>query len=322
MDNILISVVVPVYNVEKYLKRCVDSILTQTYTNLEVILIDDGSTDASSNICNEYVDKDRRVRVRHQQNGGLSAARNTGISIAKGDYIAFVDSDDFIHPQMIECLYKGMSENKVMLSVCGFKEVSSDDTMENEFDENGYRVYTAKELLNMYYDYDEKKTLVIAAWNKLYHRDLLLTYNFPAGKLYEDVYTTPKLLFTAEKICVNNSPLYYYFQRPDSIMHSMDSRKKFDNYMDAFENMSAYVRKIGDEELTSKSEVCILKATYVIERQNAVWSNKEYQRYVKKLYKENYRRYISNVKEPMWRLLYALMRYVPKAYNFVLRKWR
>lgn len=221
----LISIVVPIYKVEKYLKRCVDSILAQTYKNLEIILVDDGSPDNCGAICDEYQKQDNRIQVIHKENGGLSDARNKGIDIAKGKYIAFVDSDDFIHPKFIETLYNLCIENNCEIAQVDFKRVYNDHIAVVP-EEKVVQVYTTQEFL--YHLYSKDYVKMIVAWNKLYKKELFEQIRYPFGKLHEDEATTYRLVYEAKKIAISNQPLYNYFFEESSITNKKYNEKRLD----------------------------------------------------------------------------------------------
>lgn len=219
----MISVIVPVYNVEPYLHRCVDSILAQTFTDFDLILVDDGSPDNCPAICDEYAERDSRVHVIHQENGGLSAARNAGIdwAFANSDsqWLTFVDSDDWIHPEMLKSLYHAAQDLHVPVSVCGYAETSDDGP---EISSNICRaeLCTAEEF------YVQKLANATIACGKLYQKDCFSKFRYPVGKIHEDEFTTYKILFTANRIAVIPFPLYFYFQNPAGIMNSAWSPKR------------------------------------------------------------------------------------------------
>lgn len=215
----LVSVIVPVYKVEKYLDRCVESILKQSYKNIEVILVDDGSPDNCPQMCDEWAKKDSRILVIHKANGGLSDARNVGIDISKGKYICFVDSDDYVASRFIEVLYGMIKKYEAEISAVDAKWVYDEKTFDEE-NSNDVEIFDNKEginnlLLNLKYkDY---------AWNKMYESRLFKTIRYPVGKNMEDLATTYKLIYESEKIVYNPSKLYFYYQRNDSILHTIDS---------------------------------------------------------------------------------------------------
>lgn len=226
MDNsALVSVVVPVYNVENYLERCVDSIVKQTFSNLEIILVDDGSVDNSGVLCDEYKRKDDRIKVIHKQNGGLSDARNKGIDIAAGEYITFVDSDDFIHEKYVETLLERLLQCNAQVAICGEQRFEAEDDLIELQPTYGSVVYGGIEALEMMC---YQKKIANAAWGKLYRKELFDTVRFPVGKLFEDLGTIYKILFQAQRVVLLKERLYYYLQRPGSIMNSAFSIKKMD----------------------------------------------------------------------------------------------
>lgn len=215
----LISIVVPIYNVEKYLNKCVDSLINQTYKNIEIILVDDGSTDSCPQICDEYIQRDNRIKVIHKKNGGLSSARNVGIKEANGSYLLFVDSDDYIEyntcKELIECLKK---EN---VDIIQFKKrVFSENEILNDIENAStnyldYKVYSNIEAYDIYMNNGE---FTREAWDKLYSKNLFNDIEYPVGRLAEDLATTYKLITKAKKIGLLNRELYNYLVRKNSIM--------------------------------------------------------------------------------------------------------
>lgn len=218
-DFDLISVIIPVYNVEKYLRECVDSVLSQTYSNLEILLIDDGSTDSSGAICDEYATRDGRIRVIHQKNGGLSAARNAGLDAARGQYISFIDSDDFIGPLFIEVLYQTIKEENAQIAACGYCRFQDGESIGEE-PLSGHRfIWSRKEAileLTKVNDHCRGEFVTISC-NKLYIRSLFENLRFPVGKLHEDEYMILPLLLQIERMVKCEDVLYFYRQRSDSI---------------------------------------------------------------------------------------------------------
>ncbi len=230
MEMPLVSVIVPVYKVEPYLHRCVDSIHIQTYTNLEIILVDDGSPDNCGTICNEYARKDKRIKVVHKENGGLSDARNVAIDIAFGEYITFVDSDDYIAPDYVETLYRLVEKYQCKIGVAwlrAFHEGYEIDTKQPSYFE---KVFDRMEgIEKMFY----QELFDTAAWCKIYHRSLFETgIRYPFGLLYEDLPTTYLLFLQADKIAFCNRIIYNYLLRANSIegqpfkAHKLDSALK------------------------------------------------------------------------------------------------
>ncbi len=205
----MISIIVPVYKVDAYLHRCVDSILAQSFLDFELILVDDGSPDECGNICDEYAARDDRIRVIHQANAGLSAARNAGMEIAQGEWFSFVDSDDYVHPKMIEALYDAVMMHRVKVSACAYIETT------------GEEIPTSEKLSANLWDterfYTERNVNATVAWGKLYHRDCFREIRYPVGKLHEDEFVTYRILFANENIAVIDAPLYGYFQNLNGI---------------------------------------------------------------------------------------------------------
>lgn len=213
----MITVIVPVYKVEKYLNRCVDSILTQTYQDFEILLVDDGSPDNCGKICDEYAEKDSRIFVIHQKNGGLSAARNTGLNWFyeqnRSYYITFVDSDDWLHPDYLNILINSITENDVKISVCNYKRVIDEIPHEN-YDNIEYELTSPEDfLVNHFWQYNY-------AWGKLYHKSVFNDVRYPVGKNFEDTFTTYKVLHKCEKIAYTELQLYYYLLNEQGITRS------------------------------------------------------------------------------------------------------
>ena len=191
----LLSIIVPVYKVENYLQKCIDSILAQTFTDFELILVEDGSPDGCPALCDAAAAKDARIRVLHQKNGGLSAARNAGLDVARGEWIGFVDSDDYIAPEMYETLYKAVQNTGADLALCDYAAV----------DEAGIpclppytglaqRIFTGRELLKR-----ATNTMAQPAWNKLYRRVIFAQLRYPEGKLNEDIFVLPEICLNTKK---------------------------------------------------------------------------------------------------------------------------
>lgn len=235
MDNELISIVIPVYNVEKYLHRCLDSVKYQTYSELQIILVDDGSTDSSGKILDEYAQSDERFIVIHKENGGLSDARNEGMKHIHGQFFCFIDSDDFVHPSFIEVLYKTIKKWNAKIAICERLEVieESDDYIEllknNGNKINDIDTYNERTLIgtNVFIElYKQDSVDFIVAWNKLYSSDLIDVLSFPIGKIHEDEFAIPKTLYNADIIVYKKIPLYYYIRRSGSITVSKFDEKQ------------------------------------------------------------------------------------------------
>ena len=242
----LISVIVPVYNVEKYIKKCVNSILEQDYENFELILVDDGSTDKSGDICDEFANKDCRIKVIHKENGGLSDARNVAIDQINGEYIVFIDSDDYIEKNYLSTLLKLVEKYNVKISVCNFKYITETGNILNDVHDDGkIEIYSQKDAIKNLIKGCEINT---SASMKMYHRSLFSDIRYPKGKLYEDISTTYKLFFEVDRIAYQNSSLYIYLCRTGSITKSIFTERR----LDAITNMTQMCNAIKNRypELT------------------------------------------------------------------------
>ena len=248
MDKI-ISVIIPVYNVVTFLDECIESIRNQTYNNIEIIIVDDGSTDGSEKKCDLYAKKDKRVVVLHQDNAGLSAARNVGVKYSRGDYVFFCDSDDYIHPQAIEILYKVMVKENAEIAIgshqkIGEKEFVTFDKI-NYFER--YQIYTGRECVENFYSPEYALDMVVA-WNKLYKKETLVKYPYPLNKKHEDEFVTYKILMPL-RICVYVSEkLYFYRQRPGSIINQKYNLKSLDK-VKALEERKEHFKHNNDMDL-------------------------------------------------------------------------
>ena len=219
----LISVIIPIYNVEAYLDECIASVIAQTYSNLEIILVDDGSPDNCPQMCDEWAAKDSRIRVIHKENGGLSDARNAGIDRSTGDYIAFVDSDDWIEPEMYEIMLAALKNENADICACNI--LSCFLERRNAWGCEEYTVGGSAEILSLLY---RDTAYPVSALNKLYHRKLWNDLRFPKGKICEDAFTTYLLVDKASKIVQIPDALYCYRIRENSIMTTAFSHKRMD----------------------------------------------------------------------------------------------
>lgn len=241
-----ISVVVPVYKVEKYLERCIKSILLQSYSDFELVLVDDGSPDMCPKICDDISKQDDRVTVIHRENGGLSAARNSGIDWAiensNSKWITFIDSDDWVHPQYLESLLLCAKKTNSDVVMCEF---SVTDTYDNEYiqvTENNFSVEATEDAFrNEVLDPN-------SSCGRLFKKELFSDVRFPVGKLHEDRFTTYKILFQFEKVGVVGVPMYYYFINNDGIIHSSWSPRRLDN-LEATENQLSFFKERGMDEM-------------------------------------------------------------------------
>ena len=225
MEQQKISVIVPVYKVEAFLDRCVQSIVSQSYKNLEIILVDDGSPDNCPSLCDAWAAKDSRIKVIHKENGGLSDARNAGMAIATGELMGFVDSDDWIAPGMYQHLYDRMKEDNSDIAACGVEMVWEDGTLSRVLTRSGSCVLNQEEAMRAII---EESWLKQPVWYKLYKTELVRQIPFPVGKYHEDVFWSYQAVSKAQKVSVSDKIGYYYFQRSDSIMGKGYSLKRLD----------------------------------------------------------------------------------------------
>lgn len=240
MDT-LISVIVPVYNVEKYLKRCVTSIQKQSYQNLQIILVDDGSTDSCGELCDQLAKVDDRIKVLHKKNGGLSSARNYGLDYADGELIAFVDSDDYIHPKMYEHMIHVMYEKDADMVVCGFQEIYEENKVYESLSFEKMREETPNIVENddIPAQLKIRDVQTVVQWNKLYKKNIFEDLRYPNGRVHEDVFVIHQELWKCKKVAYLTNPYYYYVQRKDSIMHAV-SEKNLRDTIDGYEERIAF----------------------------------------------------------------------------------
>lgn len=247
MEKPIISIIVPIYKVEKYLEHCVKSILNQTVKDIEVILVDDGSPDTCGEICDRLKTEDERIKVIHKPNGGLSDARNAGIDIAEGKYIGLVDSDDYIAPTMYEKLLKALEENEADASMCYACNIYDDDMEYKPCKEGVTEVFEGEDILEALFS----KKLNNFAWNKLYKRELFDNIRYPFGKIYEDLFTTYKIFGECKRVALDSSQMYYYRIRRDSIMGkarkviNTDKFEAFNEIIEYTKGMKVYNKAVS-----------------------------------------------------------------------------
>lgn len=286
-----ISIIVPVYNVEKYLNRCVDSILNQTFSDFELILVDDGSPDNCGKICDEYAKKDDRVRVIHKPNGGLSDARNAGIEWAlknsDSEWITFIDSDDWVHHRYLEFLLKAVIENNTLISICKYHSTHN----EIKIDEN---IIFTSEILDTEEFQIQRFTYSIIAVVKLIRKELITDIRFPVGKLHEDAFTIWKLLIKVDSISFVDLELYYYFQNPNSIMHVQWTPRRLDE-VQAFEEQIKFYEKNKKYNLKNRAEKALINvlASQInsILSMNDKKNQEKYLKILRKKLRSNFRKY-------------------------------
>lgn len=259
----LVTIVVPVYNVQAYLQRCLESIAAQTYRNIEVLLIDDGSTDGSSLMCDKASFADDRFMSIHKMNGGLSDARNAGLDAAKGTWIFFLDSDDYISPYCIEAMVDVAAKSNAEIVECWFETVDDAAKLKWRRPSGTYRAYKQPTALERFLDYDGTW---IMAWNKLYRKDLFEGIRFPVGKLNEDEFTTPLLVERANTYASLNDSLYAYVQREGSIMHSPFSSRKLDG-LEALLGRLEHFSELGSKRIDALNAYHLLARCRCLEEE-------------------------------------------------------
>lgn len=319
----VISVIVPVYQVKAYLPSCIESILTQTFPDFELILIDDGSTDGSGEICDKYAKKDQRVTVIHQDNGGLSIARNTGISVAKGEYYTLIDSDDTIHPDFLKALYQDILASGAEISVCEMQYV-----WENQVNRKAFHPVPEKtECIDgreaaARIVRDNSRNMIVAVC-KLYHRRLSPFLHYPEGKLNEDEFVTYRVFYEAEKVSVSNRKYYYYLQHGSSIMGTSYHERRLDKLEALKEAISFF---------EAKQDIPLMKAAqkrYLLNLQIAWYQVNRYMKERKDLknrlqddHRLFYQQAISNLKGSLSlidRACLLTFRIHPKLYSILAR---
>ena len=291
MKKELISVIIPVYKVENYIERCIESVISQTYKNLEIILVDDGSPDRCGKICDDFAENDERIKVIHKENGGLSEARNCGIELATGQYLAFVDGDDFIKETMYETLYKNLISSNADISICEYVKYNE---KKNKYIQKNYKnetkIFSRKEAIRKLL-LDEEITN--HAWNKLYKKKLFDNTRYPKNMLMEDFATTYLLFEKANCVVFQDTPQYVYVQREGSILKNMD--KRFLGDLEKIEEKRYLYLIHNEKELKKEAE--IERASYIKFFYNIVYTNninekidtikyKEYYKFYKKIYKK------------------------------------
>ncbi|WP_078595889.1 glycosyltransferase family 2 protein [Evansella clarkii] len=247
-----ISIIVPVYNLENYLKKCIDSILSQTFTDFELILVNDGSTDSSGILCDSYAAIDNRVKVIHKKNGGVASSRNAGLTASEGKYIGFVDNDDYIHQSMYEILYNTACKYSSDIVVCDFKKVKGGQLT----DINGLkRPFPIRHMNNvdaLHQLYTENGITFVCPWNKIYKRELFNDIRYEEGVINDDESIAHKLLYQSQKMTYINAQLYYYIQREGSQINSPFHIKRLDAVY-ILKNRTKFFKEINEKELQQKA---------------------------------------------------------------------
>lgn len=274
-----ISIIVPVYQVEKYIRQCIDSILAQTFTNFELILVDDGSKDNSGKICDEYAARDNRIRVIHKENGGLSDARNKGLDNAAGKYFMFVDSDDYISDDMTECLYKNILKENADIAACNYRYIFESGEEKDFSTENKAEVLNANEI---FYNRKNERNYGFwtVAWNKLYKAETFKNLRFRFGRYHEDEFWANDIYQMDIKVVTVSESLYYYRQRDNSIMGNTNIRKCFD-IIEAFEErVNVYLKE--EKYSLQAYKVLIYSIEHLNESKKLIKSKQEKEQFIDK----------------------------------------
>lgn len=307
--NSLISVIVPVYKVEPFLHKCIDSIINQSYKNLEIVLINDGSPDNCGKICDDYASKDSRIKVIHQQNKGLSGARNAGLDLCIGDYVSFVDSDDWIEYEMYEEMLGLLLEHKLDMVECDVNRTS--EVNQNKNIETQIRIENSLEALKRII-----KTSCFSVWRRLYKREVIENSRFLLNKTSEDIYFTIDLVQEISSLGYINLPFYNYRSNPDSIMKSGYSRKRLKDSIDGSLYLQNVLAKIKDNQLQliiiNHMLLKLLLHYKLLNYHSQLDSDYTSRNYVRKLIKSNY----SDVSDNHIEL--KLARYLPIKYFYLL----
>lgn len=317
-----VSVIVPIYNVEKYLIRCIESIINQTYENMEIILVDDGSRDRCAYICDEYLKKDKRVKVIHKKNGGLSDARNAGLEIATGEYIGFVDSDDYISIDMYEKLMSLIELYDADIASCAVKKIYENESNFQKYKKCGdIKVYTNEEALKSLI---QEQSIKQTVWNKVYKKSVIKDIKFEVGKIHEDEYWTYQILGNAKKIAHTEYQMYYYLQREGSIMSEQYSEKRLNSIYSRQKRLEYLEKKFPDLSTLGKISLlftciynyqCLLKSTGL---DKTSYINKTISFYAKsiKFNKEDIKNL--NLKQKIWFIMAKIsLKYCCKLRNFL-----
>lgn len=284
----IISVIVPVYNVEKYIYHCVDSILSQTFSDFELFLVDDGSPDNCGNICDEYARRDMRIHVIHKKNGGLSDARNAGIEwILKNsdsEWLTFIDSDDWVHPQYLEKMISSAEATDCSICIVQYHKTNALEK---------YNISSAidYQVINTEQFYCSNTANATVAWGKLYKISDFETIRFPVGRLHEDEYTTYKILFKYTEIVYIDEPLYYYFVNPSSIMGSQWKPKRLD-LLDAIEENLVFFSENNYSQAYLNRLEMMKKSICVYMDEISKSSNEDYKRKIYPTLRHKLRKYI------------------------------
>lgn len=311
----LISVIVPVYKVEKYLKKCVDSILSQTLQDFEVFLIDDGSPDNCGKICDEYSEKDNRIIVIHKKNGGLSDARNVALNKISGEYITFIDSDDYVSQNHLETLYNALVNSESDMSVCNISSYS-----DNQYDDSFFKPSNCFKVL------DDRKSIFNpaippCACAKLFKKTIFNDIRFPVGRLYEDIFVNHEVLAKAKRLALTGENTYYYLIRSDSIMHQ-EYKPAFTDIIDALNLRIKKLEELKLYDLADENRRFIYSRVSVAfaNLDASVPENRKRLNEIKKIYEDEYPKLMKATNNSKQKFRYWLLRYCPGVHSKLFGK--
>lgn len=309
----LVSIVIPIYNVEGYLPQTLRSVAEQTYENIEVIMVDDGSTDGSSQVCARFWEHDSRFRYYRKDNGGLSSSRNFGMRHVQGDYVLFLDGDDLLARDAVEELVELAVANDVPMVTCAYKKIVSGEAFVGEL-ATDVRIVTGKQLLEMMLTLENETG---SAWAKLYRRQLCSALVFPEGQLFEDFGVLAELMVNVDRICISDATLYGYVTREGSITgtHSYGPRH-IEGMTSSFETVKSIVGKVGglDDALVCFEAICFIRVASKLDR--GLCSSDEYYQCCQKRAKVAARKAVTNKKlGKVWRMRCLLYSISPKLHN-------
>ena len=312
MKQPLISIIVPVYNVQKYICTCIDSVLNQSYSNFELILVNDGSPDNCPQICDNFAKQDNRIKVIHQKNGGLSSARNSGLEIFSGEFVTFLDSDDFWHPDYLNVMLEMCLLNKADISQCSY--VRGKETI---FPELNFRK-TVTLLNNKEVFIKNFSNIILCA--KIFSRHIFKELRMPVGKINEDDFTTWKCYYSANKIAIIDDAYYYYTVNEESIMSTIKKHPRLD-FMEAYNERIAFFKNNGEKDMEDFSRIHYCKAL-LLTSANQLLTNDQ-KKLVQDAYSENYNKikYCKIAGIPFL-ILFSMFRIFPKITLQLLKKVR
>ena len=301
----VVSVIVPIYKVEKFLYKCIKTILQQSYKNLEIILVDDGSPDNCGKMCDEYATQDRRIKVIHKQNGGLSDARNAGIDIATGDYITFIDSDDYIMSDMIESLMNIIVEEDTDIAQCDYIRSEGDSIigLQHDLSQNNKCNVFSENKMSAYLKDNKIST---AAWGKIYKKSLFNAIRFPVGRLHEDVFTTYKLIHEAGSVAVTDYVGYVYRITENSITTSKFSPQKLDSVYGEIERAEFIEKNYSSLNRQAYSGIIYACNQCLIQMAKCKYNGETEEVFLQKLYRKYGKYYICDKVSFLGKVVVAL----------------